>query len=135
MAMLRRRDALGRSSSLPHRAARELAPPPARRGYRVPAHRDRLLRARLGHKRLRFTEAERRLLAEKGKPLGRKLLAEVASLATPEIILRWYRERVAAKYDGSRARGAPGRPPARGDKIAELRRWPARIRPGGTPGF
>jgi putative transposase len=96
---------------------------------------NRLLRARLGHKRLRFTEAERRLLAEKGKPLGRKLLAEVASLATPEIILRWYRERVAAKYDGSRARGAPGRPPARGDKIAELRRWPARIRPGGTPGF
>jgi len=45
---------------------------------------NRVLRARLGPKRLRFTDAERRLLAEKGKPLGRNLLAEMASLATPE---------------------------------------------------
>jgi hypothetical protein len=49
---------------------------------------NRVLRARLGPKRLRFTDAERRLLAEKGKPLGRKLLADVASLATPGTILR-----------------------------------------------
>jgi hypothetical protein len=63
---------------------------------------NRVLRARLGHKRLRFGDGERRLLAQKGKPLGRKLLAEMASLATPETILRWYREQVAAKYDGSR---------------------------------
>ncbi len=76
---------------------------------------NRVLRARLGPKRLRFTDAERRLLAEKGKPLGRKLLAEMASLATPETILRWYREQVAAKYDGSRTRGGPGRPAARGE--------------------
>jgi hypothetical protein len=41
--------------------------------------------------RLRFTDAERRLLADKGKPLGRRPLAEMASLATPEMILRWYR--------------------------------------------
>jgi len=68
-----------------------------------------VLRARLGPKRLRFTGPERRLLAEKGKPLGRKLLAEVASLATPETILRWYRERIVAKYDGSCLRGVPGR--------------------------
>ena len=58
---------------------------------------NRELRARLGPKRLRFCDGERRLLAEKGKPLGRKLLAEMASLATPETILRWYREQVAAK--------------------------------------
>ncbi|MGO9834727.1 MAG: hypothetical protein ACLP1X_10955 [Polyangiaceae bacterium] len=69
---------------------------------------NRVLRARLGPRRLRFADAERRLLAEKGKLLGRKLLAEIASLATPETILRWYREQVAAKYDGSRTRG--GRP-------------------------
>ena len=61
--------------------------------------------------------AERRLLAQKGKPLGRKLLAEMASLATPETILRWYHEQVAAKYDGSRTRGGPGRPAARGDMV------------------
>ena len=66
---------------------------------------NRVLRARLEPNRLRFTEAERRLLAQKGKPLGRKLLAEMASLATPETILRWHREQVAAKYDRSRTRG------------------------------
>jgi transposase InsO family protein len=81
---------------------------------------NRVLRARLGPKRLRFGDGERRLLAQKGKPLGRKLLAEMASLATPETILRWYREQVAAKYDGSRTRGGPGRPAARGDKVQQL---------------
>ena len=79
-----------------------------------------MLRARLGPKRIRFVDAERQLLAEKGKPLGRKLLAEMASLATPETILRWHREQVAAKYDGSRTRGRPGRPAARGAKVQQL---------------
>ncbi len=50
---------------------------------------NRVLRARLGHKRVRVADAERRVLAEKGNPLGRKLLGELASLATPETILRW----------------------------------------------
>jgi putative transposase len=81
---------------------------------------NRVLRRRLGPKRLRFTDAERRLLAERGKPLGRKRLADVASLATPETILRWYREKVAAKYDGSRTRGWPGRPRSRGDTVKQL---------------
>jgi len=71
---------------------------------------NRVLRAHLGTKRLRFTNAERRLLADKGKPLGRKLLAEMASLATPETILRWYRQQVVAKYDGTVRRRGPGRP-------------------------
>ena len=33
----------------------------------------------------------------------------MATIATPDTILRWYRELVAAKYDGSNERG-PGRP-------------------------
>jgi putative transposase len=49
---------------------------------------NRVLRSRFGPRRLRFNDAERRLLAEKGKPLGRRLLAEIALLATPETILR-----------------------------------------------
>jgi putative transposase len=81
---------------------------------------NRVLRGRLGARRLRFTDAERRLLAEAGKPLGRSLLAEVASIATPETILRWYRESVAAKYGGSRARGAVGPRPIRGEKVKQL---------------
>jgi putative transposase len=58
---------------------------------------------------LRFTDAERRQLAVLGKKLGRKALAEVATIATPDTILRWYRQLVAKKYDGSALRG-PGRP-------------------------
>ena len=64
---------------------------------------------RLGKKRLRFTHAERRKLAVLGKKLGRNALAEVVTIATPDTILRWYRELVAKKYDGSARRGA-GRP-------------------------
>src|ERR1700690_1861020 len=81
---------------------------------------NRVLRGRLGPKRLRFTDTERRLLAEKGRPLGRRRLAQVASLATPETILRWYREKVAAKYDGSLARPAAGRDRSRDDRVGQL---------------
>jgi transposase len=81
---------------------------------------NRVLRARISGKRLRFTDGERRLLAEKGRPLGRKRLEEDALLATPETILRWYRQLVAAKYDGTAGRRGPGRPPARRDAKREL---------------
>jgi hypothetical protein len=54
-------------------------------------------------------------LAKLGKALGRKALQQVATIATPDTILRWYRELVAAKYDGSKKRG-PGRP----KKAAEI---------------
>ncbi len=81
-----------------------------------------MLRGRLGAKRLRFADAERRLLAEKGRPLGRRRLAEVASLATPETILRWYREMVTAKYDGSRCRAPAGRPRSPTDRVGQLLR-------------
>ena len=70
---------------------------------------NRALMERLGTKGLRFTDAERRKLGVLGKKLGRKALAELATIATPETILRWYRELVAKKYDGSARRGH-GRP-------------------------
>jgi putative transposase len=79
---------------------------------------NRLLREKLGTKRIRLTDAERRRLATLGRKLGRKGLAAVATIASPETILRWYRELVAKKYDGSERRG-PGRPKKRGE-IAEL---------------
>ena len=68
-----------------------------------------LLREKLGTNRLRLTGAERRRLAMLGKALGRKGLAAIATIASPETILRWYRELVAKKYDGSQQRGQ-GRP-------------------------
>src|SRR5207302_7550156 len=45
-----------------------------------------------------------------GHRLGRKVLADVASVARPDTILGWYRKLVARKFDGSRARRGPGRP-------------------------
>ena len=81
---------------------------------------NRVLRAHLGGKRMRFTDAERRMLSEKGRPLGRKLLAEMASLATPETILRWYRQQVATKYDWTAARRGAGRRRSPSDAVEEL---------------
>jgi cytochrome P450 len=41
---------------------------------------------------------------------GRKVLAEVATVARPDTILAWYRKLVACKFDGSQVRHGPGRP-------------------------
>src|SRR5262249_35935411 len=60
---------------------------------------NRALRDQLGT-RVRLTDSERRRLARLGKALGRKTLQQVASIASPETILRWYRELVAGRYDG-----------------------------------
>jgi putative transposase len=70
---------------------------------------NRVLREQLGRRRLRFTVDQRRRLAAKAKGLGRKLLAEIATIVTPETLLAWHRKLIALKYDGSRQRG-PGRP-------------------------
>jgi hypothetical protein len=79
---------------------------------------NRVLRQQLKGKRLRLSDDDRRRLAVKAKALGRKALQQVASIATPDTILRWYRKLVAAKYDGSKKRG-PGRPRTASD-IEEL---------------
>src|SRR5919205_619086 len=58
----------------------------------------------------RLSDPERSTLAEIGKRLGRKALAQVACVAKPETILAWYRRLIARKFDGSRQRSYPGRP-------------------------
>jgi putative transposase len=86
---------------------------------RVSKDREPLSDGAAGKKRLQFTDAERRKLAVLGKKLGRKALAEVATIAAPDTILRWYRELVAKKYDGS-ARRRPGRPRTAGEIVRLL---------------
>lgn len=68
---------------------------------------NRLLKARLAGQRLRFDDGERRRLAELGHRLGRQLLAQVATLVTPDTILRWHRELVARKWTYRAGRGRP----------------------------
>src|SRR2546421_7476069 len=71
---------------------------------------NRVLKAQLGGRRLRLTDTERRRLAALAHPLGRKRLQELATLVTPDTLLRWYKQLVAQKFDGSRQRRALGRP-------------------------
>ncbi|MGA2185383.1 MAG: hypothetical protein ABSH47_20370 [Bryobacteraceae bacterium] len=75
---------------------------------------NRILREQLGGRRVQLNDDQRRRLAAKAKGLGRKLLAEVATIVTPETLLAWHRRLIARKYDGSGQRG-PGRPRSAGD--------------------
>ena len=59
---------------------------------------NRVLRDRLGGKRKRFTDKERRRLAIKAKVVGRKALMDISCIVTPDPLLRWYRQLVAQKY-------------------------------------
>jgi hypothetical protein len=69
---------------------------------------NRVLEQQLGHKRLRLTDDQRRRLAVRGRAIGRRALAEVASLVTPDTILRWHRQLIAEKW--THKRRSPGRP-------------------------
>ena len=69
---------------------------------------NRVLKERLGGRRLRYTDSERRRLARKAQALGRKVLNELETLVT-DTLLRWYRQLVASKWNYSHRRG-PGRP-------------------------
>jgi hypothetical protein len=75
---------------------------------------NRILRAAYGPRRVRLTDDQRRRLAVKGHALGRRHLAEVAGIVTPDTVLRWYRHLFAKEYDGSKQR-RPGRPSTKPD--------------------
>src|SRR5438132_662831 len=71
---------------------------------------NRVLKAPLGGRQLRLTDTERRRLATLAHPLGRTRLKEVATLVTPETLMRWYKQLIAQKFDGSTKRRPCGRP-------------------------
>src|ERR687898_950923 len=64
---------------------------------------NRVLREQLGGRRLRLNDDQRRRLAAMAKRLGRRVLAEIATIVTPETLLTWHRKLIAQKYDGSAA--------------------------------
>ena len=71
-----------------------------------------VLMNRQGRKRLLLNDDERRRLAVKGKVLGRKMLGEITTIVTPDTILRWHHQLVAAKWNYSQRRQKkPERPP------------------------
>ena len=79
---------------------------------------NRLLKAKLGDRKIQFTDAERRRLAIRAKAIGRKFLKQLETLVTPDTLLRWHRELVAQKWNYVHRRG-PGRPRTK-DEIATL---------------
>ena len=79
---------------------------------------NRILRAHLPS-RLLLSDPERSTLAVIGKRLGYQGLKPVATAAKPNTILAWFRKLLAHKFDGSRHRVYPGRPPL-GRKLTEL---------------
>ena len=71
---------------------------------------NQILREKIGKKRIMLNDDQRRRLAVKGKYLGRKALSNIATIVTPDTIMRWHRTLVAAKWDTTDRRKSPGRP-------------------------
>ena len=58
----------------------------------------------------KLTNSERIQLATIGMRIGTKALKEIGCIVKPETILKWFRELIAKKFDGSKNRKYPGRP-------------------------
>jgi hypothetical protein len=94
---------------------------------------NRLLRRQLGKRRLRLTDDDRRRLAARAFRLGRQALRQIATIVSPDTLLRWHRQLI-APGNGRTRRGLA--------VVACSRRsddswsgWPRKIRPGATRGF
>jgi len=70
---------------------------------------NKVLREKLGKKRLLLNDDQRRRLAVLAHKLGRKALEGICEVFSPDTLLRWHRNLIARKYDGSKFRKM-GRP-------------------------
>jgi hypothetical protein len=70
---------------------------------------NRLLRSRLGRRRVLFSDAERRTLATLAKEIGTEALRALDPLVSPATLLRWHRQLVAQRWTFLEGR-RPGRP-------------------------
>jgi len=59
---------------------------------------NRLLRSRLGRRRVLFSNAERHALATLAKEIGTRVLRDIDPLVSPATLLRWHRDLVARKW-------------------------------------
>jgi putative transposase len=69
---------------------------------------NQFLREKIGKKRIILDDDQRKRLAVKGKVLGRKALDNMATIVTPDTIMRWHRKLVVAKWDYTSRRKSLG---------------------------
>ena len=69
---------------------------------------NRLLRRQLGGRRLALTDDDRRRLAARAYRAGRTTLREIATIATPDTLLRWHRQLIARKWRYAKRPGRRG---------------------------
>jgi transposase InsO family protein len=82
---------------------------------------NRILREQLRGRRLRLSDDDRRRLGMRGHRLGRRGLRQIATIVTPDTILRWHRQLIARKWTYAKERcGRPG-------VLAEIRRLVVRM--------
>jgi putative transposase len=77
---------------------------------------NRLLRRQLGGRRLHLTDDDRRRLAARAYRVGRRALREIATIVTPDTLLRWHRQLIARKWTYATSRSS------RRGVLAEIRR-------------
>jgi putative transposase len=82
---------------------------------------NRVLRRQLGQQRLHFTDADRQRLAVRGHRLGRQVLCQIATIVTPDTILRWHRQLIVRKWT------YPNTRTGRHGVLAEIRRLVVRM--------
>ena len=91
---------------------------------------NQILREKLGKKRILLNDYERRRLAIKGKILGRRVLDELATIVTPETIMRWHRKLVAAHWDIASAGNTPDARRSHARSLSWCCAWLRKIRHG-----
>jgi putative transposase len=91
-----------------------------RHALRYLIEENRVLRRQLQGRRLRLTEDDGRRLAARAYRVGRRALRQIATIVTPDTLLRWHRQLIARKWT---YRTRPGRRGA----LAEIRRLVVRM--------
>ena len=81
---------------------------------------NRILREKLGGKRVLLNDSQKRRLATAAVRIPRAMLREVGTLLSPDTLLRWHRWLIARKYDGSDRRGKPGPAPTKQRMIRDM---------------
>jgi hypothetical protein len=81
---------------------------------------NRLLWRQIRGRRLRLTDDDRRRVAARAYRVGRAALREIATIATPDTLLRWHRQLIARKWTYGRKSGQR-------DVLREIRRLVMRM--------